>query len=129
MGSTEDTRPTFKKKTKVTREAGDAGLERTNYNADEKESFLKSTRRFFNRKGRTLPTKLKNSPYGDTEEVIKKSPDLRRKVNLKLSRAKKAKDEVEKDEEVEYRYVHKDDEVERVGKDELVDEQQDPVIT
>ena len=81
---------------------------------------------------------MKNSPYGDTEEVIKKSPDLRRKVNLKLSRAKKAKDEVEKDEEVEkvdtddevvYRYVHKDDEVERVGKDELVDEQQDPVIT
>ena len=90
---------------------------------------------------------MKNSPYGDTEEVIKKSPDLRRKVNLKLSRAKKAKDEVEKDDDVEkvdrdvevekvdtndevvYRYVHKDDEVERVGKDELVDEQQDPVIT
>lgn len=69
---------------KVTREGGEPPVVNdTHNNAEEKQSFLKSTRRFFNKKNKaSLPAKLKKSPYGDAEKVIEKSPELKLKIKL-----------------------------------------------
>ncbi|KAL5263187.1 hypothetical protein ACHWQZ_G008552 [Mnemiopsis leidyi] len=99
--STEEQKPTYKKKTKVTRETGEPPVVYDAHNAaEEKQSFLKSTRRFFNKKNKSsLPAKLKKSPYGNAEKVIEKSPELKLKLKLSPKGKKASKDASEEQKE------------------------------